>query len=82
MDFNFGKYKDNRLVIGSSKVHGPHAKWLWFNFLELNVAYVEFHEISNNILKFIKCLYHHNGQLWELCLWKAHNLITTIHLSP
>jgi hypothetical protein len=51
MDFNFGKYKDNRLVIGSSKVHGPHAKWLWFNFLELNVAYVEFHEISNNILE-------------------------------
>ncbi len=51
MDFNFGKYKDNRLIISSSKVHDPHAKWLWFNFLELNVAYVEFHEISNNILE-------------------------------
>jgi hypothetical protein len=42
---------DNRLITGSSKVHAPHAKWSWFNFLELNVAYVEFHEISNNILE-------------------------------
>jgi hypothetical protein len=87
MDFNFCKYKDNRLVIGSSKVHDPHAKWLWFNLLELNVAYVEFHEISNNILEqffIIKCLYHHNihGQLLELCLCQARNLITTIHVTP
>jgi hypothetical protein len=29
---------------------------LWFNFLELNVAFVEFHEISNYILKWKKLL--------------------------